>query len=217
MSKTEYMRAWRAKHPEHRDYMRQWRETHAEQLKAYRQRYYEEHAEREIDLAVIWQKAHLVEAAIHRKIAAAHERYPGRITAQDIRDLVARVGWVCCWCKKAITSLRDFTLEHLEPVNDPKHLAIACAACNAAKVPSSGLARRLTLEERQERVRAARRKSGDDWRNEHREQSNANQRARYHANIEERRAYFREWQRKKRERDSSPRPIRAESAPVRGD
>jgi len=209
------MRQWREKHPEHRDYMRQWREAHADHLKAYRRKRYEENFEREIDLAVLWQHEHVVEAAIHRKIAAAHERYPGRIRAKDIRDLIDRDGWVCCWCKKAIETLRDFTLEHLQPVNDPKHLAIACAACNSAKVPSSGLGRRLTIEERQERVLAARNKAGDSWRREHREQSNAAQRARYHANIEQRRAYFREWQRKKR--NSAIGPIPTESVAIRSD
>lgn len=204
MDHAAYMRGWRAKHPEYREYMRQWRAANAERLAAYRRQRYEANHEREIDLCVIWQNDHPVEAAIHRKVAAANKYYPGRITAQDVRDVIARVGWICCWCKEPIRRLRDFTLEHLEPRNDPACLSIACHSCNCAKLPSAGLSKRLTLDERKARIQQRsvspeKRAYDQRYKREHKDQENAAQRARYHANLDARRAYFREWQRKKRE------------------
>lgn len=201
MSTAENQRKWRERHPEHKEYMRQWREKHADHIKEYRRNFYQANHERENDQSVFWQEEHVLETAIHRKVAAAHRIYPGRIRAKDIRDLIDRVGWMCCWCKKDIIKLRDFTLEHLQPVNDPKHLAIACHSCNCAKLPSSGLTKRMTLEERRKRYYPIKKAYDDQWKRENKGRVNDAQRARYHANIEERRAYFRQWQQKKRDRE----------------
>lgn len=201
MSHTEYMRKWRAEHPEYLEYMQRWRGENKERLAEYRRDRYAAHRSEEKAAAVSWAKKYPFEVLLHSKASAANNRYEGRITAQDIRELLERDGLVCYWCKKAIELRRDFTLEHLEPINDPSVLAIACQACNCARLPRWHLTARLERKEYLARRKNKKRAYDNQWRHEHREQVNACQRARYDARIKERRVYFREWQRKKRERD----------------
>lgn len=185
----------------HADYMRAWRQANKERIQAYRRERYAAHRAEECANAAAWQRANVLEAAIHRKVASANQRYTGRICAQDIRDLIDRDGWGCHWCHKTISTLRDFTLEHLEPVNEPAALALACHSCNSARLPRWGLEARLSRREYLARRIEKKRAYDDQWRRDHREQSNAAQRARYHAHLEQRRAYFREWQRQRRARE----------------
>lgn len=132
------MRAYRAAHPEYADYMRRWRAENADHRRAYQRKWYFEHRDSQVAGAMQWNRDHRLDYALHRKVAAAHARYPGRITVDDIRALLERQGWVCHWCKKEITKMRDLTLEHLKPVNDPQHITIACLPCNAARLPLFG-------------------------------------------------------------------------------
>ncbi len=201
-AKTEYMREWRAEHPEHRQYMREWREANKEKLAQYRRQWYEAHRAKEKENAVVWQKTNIIECAINRKVASANQRYRGHICSQDIRDLIERDGWFCYWCKKPIETLRDFTLEHLEPFNDPEVLAIACHSCNCARLPRWGLTARLERKEYLARRKEQKRAYDDQWRADNKEHVNEMQRARYYANIEKKREYFREWQKRKRQQQS---------------
>jgi hypothetical protein len=200
------MREWRANHPEHREYMRQWREANKERISKWRRERYLAHLEEENAYAVAWDKEHVLESVIIRKVCSANNRYHGKLCTQDIRDLIERDGWFCHWCKKPIETLKDFTLEHLEPVNDPAVLALACHSCNCARLPRWGLMARLQKKEYLDRRKDAKREYDKRWKEEHRDQENEGQRKRYWAHVEERRAYFREWQRKKRERDRSQDP-----------
>lgn len=202
MATKEYMRKWRAEHPEHKQKLREWRDKNSEKLAEYRRQYHQSHLPEAAEQARRWREGNLFEAAIHRKVASANKRYPERITVQDLRDVIEMSGWKCCWCAKDIVSMRDFTLEHLQPINRSEHLAIACMKCNSAKLPTYGRTRRYTTEERNARINVDRRKKrayDDQWRRDNKERVNEKQRARYHANIEERRKYFREWQQRKRQ------------------
>ncbi len=156
--KTEYMREWRARHPEHREYMRQWRAENAERILAYRKQWYEEHKEREKETAYRWQDDNPFLVSLYAKVASANRTYPGTLTIEDVRDVVARCDGTCYWCRKVLTDRRDFTLEHLKPINDPEYLTIACRSCQSAKLAVTGQPRVFTVAQRRARDSACHRR-----------------------------------------------------------
>src|ERR1700687_5353014 len=63
----------------------------------------------------------------------ATKRYPGKITASDIAEIILRSGRICHWCQKHGLSGRDLTLEHLKPENNKDCIVVACFSCNARR------------------------------------------------------------------------------------
>jgi hypothetical protein len=120
------------------DYMKKWRAANKEHLKAERRKWYETHRTVEIANARKWIVDNHERFLILRKVIAANQRYPERITIADVDAVLERAGRVCCWCGKKNLKGRDLTLEHLRPFNRRDCLAIACRTCNSARITRFG-------------------------------------------------------------------------------
>lgn len=84
-----------------------------------------------------------------RKAAeTANRRYPGtgRVTGENLVAVVHRCNRTCYWCKKENLQGGDLTFEHLRPMNDPKHIVLACRSCNAIRLSHGNI--RRTKEEK---------------------------------------------------------------------
>lgn len=132
-SHAAYMREWRAAHPEYAEYMRQYRIEHREKVYADRRAWRAQNRKRNAELALEWRAKNPVLAACATKASVANRRFPGKLTAQDVVEVVERSGYKCHWCGKENLQGADLTLEHLQPLNDKKYLVIACRSCNSAQ------------------------------------------------------------------------------------
>jgi hypothetical protein len=120
------------------EYLKKWRAENKARIKEYAHKRYLEHREEAVQYALKTNKENPERHRLSSKIYAANSRYPGKITAKQFEEIVTRLGPTCYWCHKPGLSGRDLTLEHLQPINDPKYIVIACFECNAAKIPTRG-------------------------------------------------------------------------------
>ena len=134
-SHGESQRQWQKRHPE---YLKQWRLKHKEHLKEYRHKWFVEHREQEAQNFRDWRNKNKFRAILITKATVANQRYPGKVSTQDVADVLRRQGRICHWCGKKIRINQDLTLEHLKRVNDTKYLTIACRSCNASRRSISG-------------------------------------------------------------------------------
>lgn len=112
-------------------------------------------------------------------------RFPGVLSAGDLRDIIVRDGPICCWCGKGDLRGRELTFEHLGHTNDVSTMTIACARCNYSH--RAGAKRRSDLPAEVVLHREASRHKS--WDREHREFVLALKREEYRRNIETRRRY----------------------------
>jgi hypothetical protein len=133
MTHTEYMRTWRARHPEYAEYLKRWREANKEHVTAYRKEYYEENREENLRYAHEWQTSNPERFALQKRVNFANQRYPGTVTVSQLEELIERSARKCYWCGKTNLQGRELTLEHLRPTNAIEDLAIACSSCNATR------------------------------------------------------------------------------------
>jgi hypothetical protein len=80
-------------------------------------------------------------------IGHMRHRYPGAITAEDYRNIVAAAEGKCYWCDRPVEGAA-ITIEHLKPINDPQFMVVACRSCNARKLAGG---RRTSVEVRAHR------------------------------------------------------------------
>lgn len=136
------------------DYMKKWRAANKDRIRQYRRKQYIEHREEQIAYSTRWGQENPERFSLQRKAVSANLRYSGKITTADVEAVIARCGRMCHWCGKQDLANRDLTLEHLRPINDPRHLVIACLSCNAAKIQIYG-PRKTNEERRADDVRRA--------------------------------------------------------------
>lgn len=156
-----------------------WKEKNRDKVNEYARDYYYANKDECNKKKDRWRKNNPEKATLHQKASTANRRYPGKITVQDIRDILEKQGRKCYWCGKANLEGRDFTLEHLRPNNSQEDVAIACLSCNTAKVHKTG--KLLTPKEKLERKKENRRRD-------------------YYKNAEVRKKKSMEWAIKNRER-----------------
>ena len=131
-SHAEYMRKWRNGNEDYAEYMRQYRQENRDKIASDHQAWRQRNQKRNAELAREWIVKNPVLAACIRKAQAANSRFPGRLTAQDVFEIIERSGYKCHWCGKENLRGPDLTLEHLQPVNDKRYLTVACRSCNGA-------------------------------------------------------------------------------------
>ena len=135
----ESMRRWQREHPENmRANSRRcyWKDVHKSRRKGI-ESYLRHRAERDAKVRQ-WTAAHPGRQNLYNQAHAANKRYPGKVTGQDIADIIARCEGRCCWCNVLCEgSGKDrLTIEHLKPINDPKDplaMSVACNSCNAKR------------------------------------------------------------------------------------
>lgn len=155
--------------------------TTSEHIAELRHASYLRHRDVVLVKAAAYREANRDAVRMRARVRQANRRYPGEITSEDVLAVFERGNRTCVHCGKAELSGRDLTIEHLRPVNDVRFIAVSCFSCNAAKIPKLG--RRKTPEEKAalhvERERARVRNFTDEQR-------------------EHRRAYMREYKRKRK-------------------
>lgn len=137
--RAEYMRNFRATHPDYKIYMREYRKKHRAKVYADRQAWREANRERNAKLANNWYHTHLFIATCGKKAAAANKYYPGKLTTKDVAGVIEKSGRKCHWCGRENLSGQNLTLEHLRPINDIQYLVIACKSCNSARLHLRGV------------------------------------------------------------------------------
>lgn len=128
----------------------------------------------------------ITEESLWHRIRNLHARFPGTITAEELRAVIIKSGRQCCWCLKKNLVGRDLTIEHLGNTNDPNTLAVACYRCNSAH--NAGARKRSDIPEevRRHREQTAHR----NWEKENVEAVRAAKHADYVRNKETRRRYL---------------------------
>lgn len=100
--------------------------------------WYSKNRQRALDYSRAWGAKNASRRALRNKCnraaKLANARYPGVVTAQDIAAIIELSERICHWCKKRNLTGADLTIEHLQPLNDKRFLAVACRACNSARV-----------------------------------------------------------------------------------
>lgn len=147
---TETEKQWRIAHKDELNQRaREWRLANANRVKENRKCYYDAHKDRTKRDAGKWAKRHPERVTLRAKAIGANRIYghTGRLTTKEVETVVERCGRKCHWCGKENLADRDFTLEHLKPINDVNVLTIACHACNTGQAVKNG-GRIQTPEER---------------------------------------------------------------------
>ncbi len=136
---------------------RVWRKANAERVAEYSKRYYRENKDKRNRASTLWAQSRRDRIQLISKAQAANQRYgsTGRLGVKDIEAVVERCGRKCHWCGKENLTNRDFTLEHLQPINRLEFLTIACQACNTGHAGENG-GRIQTPEERKAKEKALR-------------------------------------------------------------
>lgn len=176
--KAEYMRKWRDGNVEYAEYMRRYRQEHRDKVYADRRAWRQRNRKRNAELASQWADDNPLLAACGRKAHSANRRFPGKLDARDVLEVIERSGYKCHWCGKENLQGADLTLEHLKPVNDKKHLAIACRSCNSSHKAQHPHFKPLSEEEKAQRASTRLRK----WYLDHQELQRQRQRE-YEARI----------------------------------
>lgn len=143
------------------EYMLRWRESNRDHVAAYRKKYYEKNREKLIAAAMQRTHADYPRFRWRARVAAANKRYPGRITVKDLDALLQRQGPACYHCGKTGLADRDLTIEHLQPVNNMRHVVLSCHACNCAKKHIPKLTREEKLRRQRARLRQWRKDNPD--------------------------------------------------------
>ena len=154
-----------------------------------RHEYYLLHREEMIEKAKERAKRDPLRRSMGTRARFANSRYPGKITADDLLEVLKRDGNRCFWCGKEDLKGFDLTIEHLQPVNHTDHLTIACRSCNGKRMAGTPHPEPLSDEERKQRHYESVRR----WRETHPERSYAHDRLYKEQHQEELNARAREF------------------------
>lgn len=142
---------WNRQHPEKkREHDKRSRAKRREQIRLRRHRYYERH-KAEITAATLeWQKANPERFRANNRASDSRKRAkryqsPGKITGDDIRDLLLRQGEKCAICQKPFppTGARNrYQVDHIAALslgglNERGNIQLLCPKCNARKAARS--------------------------------------------------------------------------------
>jgi len=131
----KYSDTWKINHSDKwKEYMQNYREKHKEQIRANRKAYYQLHKNDTKKYATEWHRQNPDKAEAINRVNSANKKYKGKLTAEMVRKIIIREKRTCHWCGKTNLHGRDLTLEHLERINDPEKIVLACFSCNAKRI-----------------------------------------------------------------------------------
>ncbi len=192
-ARAAYMREWRSRNLEAcRVKERARREANLERERARGRESYARNREKVQVRTKAWAAANPWRALMLVKASAANRKYPGKVTGDDVAGVFERANRTCHWCGKKELTGRDLTLEHLKPINDVRHLVVACRACNSARILERGPRKSKAEQMERARVQSRRRQQGNKARR------NERYRNRSVEARQRRRDYMREYMRKRR-------------------